>query len=231
MTVRALVVALALVLFVPALVAAQEDRVHLSEIVPALAGSDFGAIDLGAAPAPGTSRTIRRAEILAAITAAGRSADGLAIPRQARIERRAITLSADQVEERVRDAVEAAVGPCQVDSLVVTTSATIGEGPLDVHATGPARPVDGAAIVMLDLRSGALATHLSARVDLTCPEAVVRSGSHVTVVARSGAVRASAPGVVRGEGRVGDVVHVRVDTTGALVEGRVVDASTVEIGP
>lgn len=231
MNVRALLFCLAIVLSAPALAAAQEDRVHLSEIVPALAGSDFGAIDLGAAPAPGTSRTIRRAEILAAITASGHSADGLAIPRQARIERRAITLSPAQVQERVRDAVEAALAPCQVDSLVVTTSATIGEGPLDVRATGPARPVDGAAIVMLDLRTGALATHLSARVDLTCPEAVVRSGSHVTVVARSGAVRASAPGVVRGEGRVGDVVHVRVDTTGALVEGRVVDASTVEIGP
>ncbi len=211
---------------------AQEgDRVRLSEIVPALAGSEIGAIDLGPAPAPGTARTIRRAEILATIAAAGRSADGLAIPRQARIELRAVTLSSSDIVERVRAAVEASVAPCTVTSLVVTTTATVGEGELHVVATGPARPTDGAAVVMLDLSTGALATHLAARVDLVCPDALVHSGSHVTVVARVGAVHASSPGVVRGEGRVGDVVHVRVETTGALVEGRVLDASTVEISP
>ena len=42
----------------------------------------------------------------------------------------------------------------------------------------------GAAVVMLDLSTGALATHLPARVDLDCPDPVVHSGSSVTVVVR-----------------------------------------------
>jgi hypothetical protein len=207
------------------------DRVRLAEILPALEGTEIGSIDLGPAPAPGASRTIRRAEILAAIGASGRSAAGLDVPRQTRIERRAVTLTPAQIAERVREAVAASVAPCSVERIVVTTSATVGDGALTVHATPPARPDDGAAVVMLDLSTGALATHLPARVDLDCPDPVVHSGSSVTVVVRHGAVRASAPGVARGEGRVGDTVRVRVDSTGALVEGRVVDASTVEITP
>jgi len=222
---------LALLLLAPSFASAQTDRVRLAEIVPALEGSDLGALDLGPAPAPGTSRIIRRAEIVATIAAAGRSAEGLALPRQARIERRAVVLSASQVEQRTREAIIAAVSPCTVDHIVVASSATIGEGELSVVATGPMRPQDGATVVMLDLSTGALSTHLSARVDLSCPEPVVQSGTRVTVVVRSGAVRASAQGVVRGTGRVGDVVHVRVDSTGALVEGRVVDGTTVEVSP
>lgn len=207
------------------------DRVRLAEIVPALAGSTLGALDLGPAPAPGTARTIRRAEILQAIADAHGSAAGLAIPARTRIERRAVVLDASDIRERARDAIASAVAPCDVERVVVTTTATVGEGELHVSASGPARPDDGAAVVMLELGAGALTTHVSARVDLECPDPVVHSGSHVTVVVRAGAVRASAPGVVRGEGRVGDVVHVRVESTGALVDGRVVDASTVEVTP
>lgn len=225
-------VLVALLALAPTLAHAQDgDRIRLAEIVPALSGTELGATDLGPAPAPGTSRVIRRAEIVAVLTASGHSAEGLLLPRQTRIERRAVVLSPADVEERAREAITAAVAPCAIDDITVASSATVGEGELHVTATGPARPHDGAAVVMLDLGTGDLATHLSARVDLTCPEPLVRSGSHVTVVVRAGAVHASTEGIARGEARVGERVHVRVEATGALVEGRVREDGSVEVTP
>lgn len=222
---------LSLALSLTATSASAQDRVLLAEILPALEGSTLGAIDLGPAPAPGATRAVRRPEILAAIAEAGRSAEGLDIPRQTRIVRRAIVLTGSDIESRARAAIETALAPCVVERIVVTTSATIGEGDLRVLAEGPARPTDGAAVVMLGLSTGSLATHVPARVDLACPEPIVHSGSTVTVVVRSGAVRVSAPGTARGEGRVGDTVRVRIESTGRLVSGRVQDDGTIEVRP
>ena len=53
----------------------------------------------------------------------------------------------------------------------------------------------------------------------------------VTARVRVGSVRVSAHGVCRQAGRVGDMVRVRIDETGSLVDGRVLDASTVEVVP
>jgi len=207
------------------------DRIRLSEIVPALAGTELGAIDLGAAPPPGASRTIRRAEVVATLSRLGRSADGLVLPREARIARRAVRLSGEEIAARSRTAIEEALSPCQVESVTVSTTATLGEGELEVDVTGPARPNDGPSLVMLDLRTPGGTTHVSARVELRCPDPVVSSGAEVTVIVRAGNVRVSAMGVSRQAGRVGDEVRVRVERTGTLVTARVIDASTVEVRP
>ncbi|MBX7190572.1 MAG: flagella basal body P-ring formation protein FlgA [Sandaracinaceae bacterium] len=211
--------------------ASAQDRIRLAEIVPALAGSELGAIDLGPAPPPGASRVMRRAEVLETLARAGRSATGLVIPREVRIARRAVRLSGDEIAARARDAIEEALSPCAVESVAVTSSATLGEGELDVHVNGPARPNDGPTIVMLDLATPGGTTHVPARVEVRCPEAVVTSGAEVTVVVRSGNVRVTATGVSRQSGRVGDEVRVRVEPTGALVTARVIDVATVEVRP
>lgn len=207
------------------------DRIHLSELVPALAGTELGAIDLGPAPPPGASRTVRRAEVLDALRRLGRSADGLALPRETRIARRAVRLSGDEIASRSRAAISEALSPCEVQSVAVSTSATLGEGDLEVDVDGPARPDDGPSLVMLDLRTPGGTTHVPARVELRCPAPVVASGAEVTVVVRSGSVRVTAPGVARQAGRVGDEVRVRIGPTGALVTARVIDAETVEVRP
>ena len=57
---RSALIALAVVLAGAPIARAQdEDRVRLSEIVPALAGTELGALDLGPAPAPGAVRVVR----------------------------------------------------------------------------------------------------------------------------------------------------------------------------
>jgi hypothetical protein len=211
--------------------AASADRIRLSEIVPALAGTELGAIDLGAAPPPGATRTVRRAEVIETLHRLGRSADGLALPREVRIARRAVRLSGEEIATRARSAIDEALAPCHVESVSVTTSATLGDGPLEVEVHGPARPNDGPSLVMLDLHTPGGTTHVPARVELRCPAPIVAPGAEVTVIVRAGNVRVSATGIARQSGRLGDEVRVRVEPTGAMVTARVVDVATVEIRP
>lgn len=207
------------------------DRIRLAEIVPALAGTELGAIDLGPAPPPGASRVVRRAEIVATLAQRGRSSDGLVLPRETRIARRAVRLTGEEIAQRARASIEAALAPCDVVSIAITSSATLGEGALAIDVSGPARPNDGATIVRIDLRTPGGTTQVPARVELRCPEPVIASGAEVSVVVQVGRVRASGVGIARQSGRVGDEVRVRMERTGALVTARVVDAQTVEVTP
>ncbi len=208
-----------------------QDRVVLSEIVPALRDTEIGALDLGPAPAPGATRTIRRAEILAALREAGRPVDGLVVPRALRIERRAVRLSVEDIVRHAQAAVTEAVSPCELDRLVVTTTATVGEGPVRVAVRASARPSDGAGLVVLELSTPGARTEVPARVELRCPAPVLSAGAEVAVIVRSGRVQISARGVARQAGRRGDEVRVRIEPTGALVTATVVDGHTVEVTP
>jgi hypothetical protein len=216
---------------VQAELAASTDRIRLAEIVPALAGTEIGAIDLGAAPPPGATRTVRRAEVIETLRRLGRSADGLALPREVRIARRAVRLSGEEIATRARAAIDEALSPCHVESVAVTTSATLGEGALEIDVHGPARPNDGPSLVMLDLHTPGGTTHVPARVELRCPAPVVAPGAEVTVIVRAGNVRVSAMGIARQSGRIGDEVRVRVEPTGAMITARVIDVATVEVRP
>lgn len=219
----------ALALTLTCTLASAQERISLSEVIPALEGTEIGSIDLGEAPPPGAVRSISRTEVVAALRGAGRSADGLAIPRTSRIRREARELDAAQIESLARGAIREALEPCAIGELSIRSGATLPAGELSIRAEGPARPETGAAVLTLLLEAGGRVTRVTAQARLTCPEAVITPGSRVTVRVAAGAVRASAYGTARQRGRVGDRVRVRVDATGALLDARVIDASTVEV--
>jgi Chaperone for flagella basal body P-ring formation len=222
----------ALALCVHASVAQADDvgRVSVAEILPALAGTELGAIDLGAAPVPGAVRVVRRGEVLAALSAHGRSAAGLAIPEVSRIRREPQSLARDEVARRARSAVEAALAPCAVRSVEARADAMLGPGTIEVRAEGPARPSGSTAMLTLVLSTAdGRAVRIPAQAAIECPEAVVRSGARVSVRVAIGPVRASADGVARQSGRPGDIVRVTIERTNTAVQARVVDAATVEV--
>lgn len=204
-------------------------RVFLSEIVPALSDTPIGAIDLGAAPAPGATRVVRRAEVLAALAHEGRSADGLAIPATTRIVRRAQVVAPDSLVSLATSELASTLAPCTVTQAVARSSATVGEGELTIHAHGPTRPSSGAVLVTLDVEAGGVVTHVPVQADVSCPAPVVAPGREVEVRVVRGAVTATARGVVRQSGRVGDVVRVEVSATHRTIDARVLDADAVEV--
>lgn len=207
-----------------------QDRILLEEVLPALEGTELGALPVGDAPPPGSSRTVRRSEVLAALRAAGRSAQGLRIPRSVRVHREARELSSDELEALIRPAVTRSLGPCEVTELRVPNALTIPRGEVEVESTlrAPTRATSSVS-GMVTLTAGGQRRRISVRARVSCPPPAVQPGSRVTVVAVVGPVRASAPGEARQPGRVGDVIRVHTTTTGRTLLARVIAPDTVEV--
>lgn len=213
----------------PAPRTAAQGHVTLGEILPALEGTELGALEVADAPPPGGVRVVRRDEVRDALEAAGRSAEGLDIPARSRIEREGVELDGAALAALAHDAVAAAVMPCTLDELLVRVGVTVPAGARTLEVVVPDRVDSGGLAFTLRLTVDGLVTRVSAQAELTCPAPVVEPGRVVTVRVRAGAVTVTAHGVAREAGRVGDVVRVRVDETGALLEGHVLDGSTVEV--
>lgn len=221
-----LVLALSLATAAPVLA---QDRVTLGEIVPALAGSELGALGVAPAPPPGGVRVVSRAEVLRALSEAGRSAEGLDIPRSTRVRREGEHLDAEALTRLATPAVEGAMAPCELGDLSVRGEIDLPAGERTVEVDRPARLDSGSIAFTVRIEVGSYAGRVTGQAVLRCPEPVVTPGTGVTARVAVGSVRVSARGVCREAGRVGDVIRVRIEDTGGLVEARVVDGSTVEV--
>lgn len=212
----------------PTLASAQ-DSILLSEVLPVLDGTPLGALEVAPAPPPGGSRTVRRSDVLAALSRAGRDSQGLAIPRRVVVRREARELSEGELRELVEPDVTIALSPCSVEELSLPNRVTLAQGEVDVeaHLTAPRRSGNVSGVVTLHVGSRQRSLPIRARV--SCPEPAIQPGARVRIVAVVGNVRASAPGEARQVGRVGDVIRVRNEITRGSVRARVLDAHTVEI--
>ena len=221
--------AIASVIVLPTLAEAQ-DRITLDEVIPALSGTELGALTLGAAPPPGSSRVVRRSEVLNALRREGRPTEGFAIPRSTRIHRGARVLNQAQLARLLTPAVAAAFAPCTVGELQLPESATLPSGGIDVSADAnrPSRSGNASAIAVVS--SGNRETRIPIRASVTCPAPVIEAGDRVEVVVAIGNVRASARGEARQPGRIGDSINVRIASGNRrAITARVLDASTVEV--
>lgn len=207
-----------------------QDRVVLGEILPALEGTELGALPVADAPPPGSSRMVRRSEVLAALRRAGRSARGLRIPRAVRVRREVRELSREDLEALVRPAVARDLAPCAITDLRVPATLTIAPGEVSVESNLRV-PVRASTSVsgLVTLTAGGQRRRVSVRARVSCPPPAVEPGSRVTVVAVVGPVRASAPGEARQPGRVGDVIRVHNAATGRTLMARVVAPDTVMV--
>jgi hypothetical protein len=226
----AAVVALLAAFFAPALAPA-ESTVTLDEVIPALAGTELGRLALGAAPSPGSSRTVRGSEVRAALRAAGRDARGLAIPAATRVHRAARRIDAAELESLVTPALDRAVRPCRIAELALPDDVTVATGELAVttSAAAPARSGRIAARVVLSAGGSDAELHVSA--EATCPAPMVAPGDAVQIVVRAGHVRAAAPGVAAQPGRTGDLIRVTNRVTRASLFARVRAPGVVEVEP
>lgn len=212
-------------------VAVEGDRVTLATILPALAGSELGGIDIAAAPLPGERTTVRAADIKAKLKESGRDARGLAIPRSVRLVRRARSLDAKKLDDLLRTVIAPQIAPCNVSELSPLTPVTVGEGDFELTAEPVARKQSGRTNVAITLRQGERSQRINAQAVLACPAPVMLPGAQIRVVAVSGAVRVSAPGVANQPGRVGDEIRVTNSVTKRALKARVIDAQSAEVIP
>jgi hypothetical protein len=221
---------LSLLLSAASVVHAQE-RILLQEVMPELAGSPLGVIDVAPAPAIGASLVVRKSDVLRALLQAGAVPKGLNIPRSVRITRDVKVMSRDQLTLQTQETLLQAAAPCQVRDVHFPSEVRVASGPAVFRAefTNGLRngPVSGAVFV----EAGGVSTRVPLMATLQCPPPDISAGTQVTALAVVGHVWASAPAEARQPGRVGEVIRVTNRATGASLRGRVLDARTVEVVP
>lgn len=210
-------------------IAIEGDRVTLAMILPALAGSTLGALDVGPSPMPGQSSVIRASDVRAKLKEGGHDARGLAIPKRVRLVRRAKKLEEAELAERVMAALAPSVAPCDIEQLSSLPALTIAAGDFELEAEALARKATGRTNVVVVLRQGERVQRISAQAVLTCPEPVIMPGARVRLVVNVGAVHVSAPGVAHQPGRVGDEIRVTNQLTKKSLMARVLDGNSVEV--
>lgn len=212
----------------PAMAAAQ-DQVLLAEVMPELAGSELGEVPVADAPHTGATLVVRRSDVQRALHAAKQSAEGLSIPKSTRISRKLVEMSAEALIDGEREALEQAASPCAVQEVKGPKQVSLSEGPRQtrVELAGGRRTgrVSGSVIV----QNGARQVRVPLMLKLLCPEPEVTSGKQVELVVRVGNVSVRTAGEARQNGRRGEIIRVSNRSTGASLQGRVVDAQTVEV--
>lgn len=213
-------------------VVASADRVLLQEVMPTLAGTPIGAVDVARAPAPGSSMTIRRADVQRALAQAGlrESLKAKDIPRSVKVSREAVKLTRDELSAHAHEAVAEATTPCDLGEVRYPSEVRVQAGPQSFRAEfNNLRSGSVTGAVFVD--SGGRETRVPVIATLVCPPPEVKAGAQLIAVAQVGPVKATAPAEARQSGRVGEIIRITNRATGASLRGRIVSAGTVEVVP
>lgn len=213
-------------------VVASSDRVLLHEVMPALAGTPVGAVDVAQAPAPGTTLTIHRADVQRALTQAGlrESLKAKDIPKSVKVSRQAVKLSRDELQAQAHEHVLAAVTPCDLGEVRYPSEVRVQAGPRTFRAEFNGLR-SGSLTGAVFIEAGGRETRVPVIATLVCPPPEVKAGTQLLAVAQVGPVKATAPAEARQTGRVGEIIRITNRATGASLRGRIVNSRTVEIVP
>lgn len=208
-----------------------EDRVLLQEVMPELAGSPLGAIDVMAAPGLGTSVTVRKADIQRALQQAGANPRQLQIPRSVRVSREFVNLSREVLADQAHNAVASAAAPCELRDVRYPAEVRLAGGAREFRAEFSSALRTGQLTAAVVVESGGRSVRVPIVATLSCPPPDVTVGALVTARAVVGAVIATAPVEARQPGRAGEIIRVSNRATGTSLRARVIDAQTVEVVP
>lgn len=216
--------------------AGADGQILVSEVLPSLAGNELGDVPIASAPLPGTTMVVRRSDVLRALERAGFSGKDLAIPRLTRITREVVKLTKDALLTESMNALQEAASPCTLEKARISADAKVVAGPRSVSAELPKRSSNANATTLhvtgaVFVESGGQRVRVPVLASLSCPEPAVTAGSQITLVAKIGRVRATAPAEARQPGRVGEIIRVTNRATGAALRARIVDSQTAEVVP
>lgn len=212
-------------------------RIHLSDVSEGFDG-ELAALDLGAAPTPGNSRTVPRSEVEAQLRAAGEDTKKLHMPASIVIRSAARRFSGAELTSLFQPQLAAAL-PRGISlrqlkltrTLVASPSVTVGEahfpkipkheGELTVTAT-------------VELRQG---DEVVARVPVTAIIDVSREatrpalerGARVNVVIEHGGAKVSALALSMSDAELGEIILFRVASTQRVLHARVESADSARV--
>ncbi len=201
-------------------------RVILCDVAPK-APADLCDTDLGATPAPGSSRLISRDEVVAALPE-GTPTKGWTIPASTRIVRKTKTVAPVELEKIVRRAAAATGLPRGASLAAVRAKAAVtvpdGWDAVSIEVPRPPRKsgkhLSTATLVLSEGES--VLIKVPVPIELNLPKAAaqpdVKKGSRVSFVVSRGSIEIKASATATQDADVGDTFNV------ALESGKVVKA-------
>lgn len=204
-------------------------QIHLSDVVASLP-AEVPDIELGAAPPPGSSRLLPKAEIENAASRSGVSLKSVKLPAVVRVTSAAKRWSADELVS----AALPALGQSLPSGVKIKRAKTAAKA-----VTSPNASVSGVRLPKLPRREGEHMTTatielsnegeivaripLSITLDISSAAAVpaVTKGARVQLVIESGPARITASAIALGDGEVGETLQFRVATTQKILFGKV----------
>lgn len=211
-------------------------RVHFGDVVKN-APEAASAIDLGAAPAAGSSRLVTQAELKKALDDAKIVAK-LKLPEAVRVVRTTTKLDARALDKAAREAIAktglprgatlAAVKPSGAVEIAAGFDALEAEIPKPPHRTG-----SFATTAMIAFKSGSdVLAKISVPIELALgPEAAawdVAKGAAVQLVVKRGLIEISAAALAGQDADVGATLSVTLRGSGRVVRAKLVDKDHAE---
>lgn len=213
-------------------------RVHLSDLVPSIAGLEAKQhdADLGATPAQGATRIVSSREVKEALARLA-----LPIPKDLppyfRVRRAKDRPSAEEIDGLVRSAMTPVLPPgTRILAIRVSSDAPIPRDADEVRAS-PVSLARGARRGWVQPRmefwkNGAIVATVPVQVELHAdepPPPAVRRGSRVVVVSARGLVEIAMQGITSADGDIGGVIPVVVQGTARVVRARLVSGERAEL--
>jgi hypothetical protein len=147
-----------------------------------------------------------------------------------------VSIPRDVLLDEAMPALTAAAGACELQSARISSDAKVIAGPRTIHAELTLRSVSAKATTLhvsgaIYVDSGGKRVRVPVMASVLCPPPDVSSGSQLTVFAKIGAVRASAPAEARQPGRIGEIIRVTNRATGVSLRARIVSSQLAEVVP
>ncbi len=208
-------------------------RVLLEDLVP-MVSSEIAEIDLGPTPVPGSSRLIKREDVLLALSEAG--ADKLAkLPKVVRVVRKTKQLSVVQQEKLARDAAAKSTLSRGATFAGAKPKAAISvpDGydavTLDVPRPPRREGKHSVTATMTFLAGDEVVAKVPLQVELKLSKEAavpdVKKGEKVLLVVKRGLIEIRASASAQADADVGEMVKVTVNDSGKVLKGLVKSAS------
>jgi hypothetical protein len=207
-------------------------RVSFGDAVPASHGT-LAAIDLGAAPPPGSSRLFSRDELLTVAAQAHEELGAVTIPESVRVRRTTHRFSANELDALVRPSLVARLPRgAELRSLVLPKSflsvpdLQVGQiqMPRLPKRSGTSRLTAVVELVAADALVSRLPVVLAIELDETATRFALPRGAQVELVIESGVARVSATATLLTPADIGDVVVCQVLRTRKVLRARILTA-------
>jgi hypothetical protein len=204
-------------------------RVHLSDVLSELP-AEVPDFELGAAPPPGTSRTIARSEIIDAAASSGISLKPLTVPLAVRVTSAAKRWSTEELSN--------AAAPTLANALPLGVTVKRAKA-ISKAVTSPSATISAVRVPKLPRREGEYLTtatielsndgQIVARIpfqlslDISSAAALptITKGTRMQLMIESGPARITATAIALSDGELGETLQFRVASTQKILYGKV----------